>query len=363
MKTGSCGTFVISWSQTETDGVGCAPLDMLTVGAAWRWTGVAVRVDGPQNVLVLQEAEGAAELRRRAARMVRRLIGASLGRAQATEDEGGAGASLDDMGLADPEQGFVVTDGLQSHAVTLIDVPDTGTRLVMFMGSLPPEGRELWVVRVAIDRTHRGAGARHAGGVICFTPDTRIATPEGAKLIQHLRPGDLVQTRDDGPQPILWTGQRRMTGARLYAMPHLRPIRFRAGAFGIDRPDGDLLVSPQHRMLIRGPHARALFNSDEVLVAAEDLLNDRSVVVDHTIREVSYIHLLLERHSILFANGMESESFHPANTAFDSIEPSQRAGLLAVLPGIDSHPESYGDYARRNLSASEAAILRHQMAA
>nr|WP_291238881.1 Hint domain-containing protein [Gemmobacter sp.] len=321
-----------------------------------------VRVDGPQNVLVLEQAEGAAELRRRVARMVRRLIGASLGRPQAADQDGGAEAAPEDV-TAEPEQGFIVTDGHQSHAVTVIEVPDTGARLVMFVGELPPEGRDMWVVRVAIDRTHRGAGARHAGGVICFTPDTRIATPEGPKLIQHLRPGDRVLTRDDGPQPILWTGHRRMTGARLYAMPHLRPIRFRAGAFGTDRPDGDLLVSPQHRMLIRGPQARALFNSDEVLVAAEDLLNDRSVVVDHGAREVTYIHLLLERHSILFANGMESESFHPSNTALDTIEDNQRAGLLALLPGIEANPESYGDYARRNLSASEAAILRHDMAA
>ncbi|MBL8562000.1 MAG: Hint domain-containing protein [Gemmobacter sp.] len=319
-------------------------------------------MDGPQNVLVLEQAEGAAELRRRVARMVRRLIGASLGRPQAADQDGGAEAAPEDV-TAEPEQGFIVTDGHQSHAVTVIEVPDTGARLVMFVGELPPEGRDMWVVRVAIDRTHRGAGARHAGGVICFTPDTRIATPEGPKLIQHLRPGDRVLTRDDGPQPILWTGHRRMTGARLYAMPHLRPIRFRAGAFGTDRPDGDLLVSPQHRMLIRGPQARALFNSDEVLVAAEDLLNDRSVVVDHGAREVTYIHLLLERHSILFANGMESESFHPSNTALDTIEDNQRAGLLALLPGIEANPESYGDYARRNLSASEAAILRHDMAA
>lgn len=362
MKTGSRGTFVISWSQTETDGVPGAPLDMLTVGAAWRWTGVPVRVDGPQNVLVLEQAEGAADLRRRAARMVRRLIGASLGRPVVADQNGGAEAAPE-QDMAEPEQGFIVTDGHQSHAVTVIEVPDTGARLVMFVGELPPVGHDMWVVRVAIDRTHRGAGARHAGGVICFTPDTRIATAAGPKLIQHLRPGDTVLTRDDGPQPILWTGHRRMTGARLYAMPHLRPIRFRAGAFGTDRPDGDLLVSPQHRMLIRGPQARALFNSDEVLVAAEDLLNDRSVVVDHSAREVTYIHLLLERHSILFANGMESESFHPSNTALDTIEDSQRAGLLSLLPGIETNPESYGDYARRNLSASEAAILRHDMAA
>ncbi|HEX9857440.1 MAG TPA: hemolysin-type calcium-binding protein, partial [Paracoccaceae bacterium] len=69
MKTGSRGTFVISWSQTETDGLRAAPLDVLNVGAAWRWTGEPVRVDGPhQGLLILEGAEGAADIRKRAAR-------------------------------------------------------------------------------------------------------------------------------------------------------------------------------------------------------------------------------------------------------------------------------------------------------
>ena len=70
MKTGSLGTFVISWSQTEVDGLKAAPLDVLAVGTTWRWTGAAVRVDGPQGLLLLEGAEGAADIRKRAARMV-----------------------------------------------------------------------------------------------------------------------------------------------------------------------------------------------------------------------------------------------------------------------------------------------------
>jgi hypothetical protein len=367
MKTGSQGTFVISWSQTETDGLKAAPLDVLNVGATWRWTGQPVRVDGPQGLLVLNGAEGAADIRKRAARMVRRLVGAAIGQARLDEDQAPGPHSVGQHG-AEPndgqsEQGFIVTDGLQSYSVTLIDVPDTGARLAMFVGDLPMPEIDLWVVRTSIDRTQTAAGARTAGGVICFTPGTRIATPDGARLIEQLSPGDRILTKDNGPQEILWTGTRRMTGARLYAMPHLRPIRFRAGALGAGRPDGDLLVSPQHRMLIKGPAARALFNSAEVLVAAEDLLNDHSVTVDHQLREVSYIHILLDRHNIVFANGMETESFHPSNTALDTIEAAQRERLLGILPGIAENPHAYGDYARRNLSASEAAILRFDMVA
>jgi hypothetical protein len=66
---------------------------------------------------------------------------------------------------------------------------------------------------------------------------------------------------------------------------------------------------------------------------------------------VTYIHLLLDSHNVIFANGMETESFHPSNTALDTIDPKDRAGLLALVPGIEVNPHSYGDYARRNLSA------------
>lgn len=358
MITGSRGTFVISWTQTEVDGVAGAAIDLLTVGAAWRWTGSAVRVDGAADLLLLEAAEGAAEIRKRAARMVRRLIGTAIGR---PAEEGEELSDEDEEEV--PDQGFIVTDGVTSYALTIIPVPDSGTRLLMILGEVPPANRDLWVVRTSIDRARVAAGGREGGGVICFTPGTRIATPEGPKLIQALRPGDLVLTKDDGPQEVLWMGHRRMSGARLYAMPHLRPIRFRAGAMGLDLPEPDLIVSPAHRMLVKGAAAQALFGTSEVLVRAEDLINDNSIMVDLALREVTYVHILLERHNVVFANGIETESFHPSNTALEMIDQGQRAELQRIVPGIERRPDAYGDYARRNLSASEAALLRHDIAA
>ena len=242
MKTGSQGTFVISWSQTETDGIKAAPLDILAVGVPWRWSGVPVRLDAPQAVLVLDGAEGASELRRRAARMVRRLVGSAVGQDRAEKES--------DLDPDCPDQSFIVTDGLRSYTITLIAVPDTGALLLMVMGDMPPPDRDLWVMRMSIDRAEATAGARSAGGVICFTPDTLLDTPEGPRPIRSLRPGDRLLTRDNGPQEVLWIGHRRMTGARLYAMPHLRPIRLRSGALGQGRPDPDLSVGPQHRLLL-----------------------------------------------------------------------------------------------------------------
>jgi hypothetical protein len=357
MNTGSMGTFVISWSSVEIDGVQSAPVSLLNVGATWRYTGPVVRIDGPQEVLVLDDAEGMADTRRRAARIVRRIVGAALSDAAAKPGDG----AMADHSADIPEQSFVVTDGHHSYMLTLISVADTGSILLMVVGVLPPADQDLWVVRAALDNAQNVPGSQMAGGVICFTPDTILATEHGPRPIAQLQAGDRILTRDNGPQEILWRGHRRMTGARMHVMPHLRPIRFVRGALGIGQPDRDLLVSPQHRMLIKGAAAQALFNETEVLVSAQDLVNDRSIIVDRSLREVTYVHILLERHNIVWANGLETESFHPANTALDMVVDDQRADLLALLPNIAHDPHSYGDYARRNISTAQAAILRHEM--
>lgn len=82
---------------------------------------------------------------------------------------------------------------------------------------------------------------------------------------------------------MIWTGRRRISGARLFATPGLRPVRIRGGAFGIgqpdgDLPDGDLIVSPPHRMLVRGAAVVDAFNTPEALIAAEHMVNGGSAV-------------------------------------------------------------------------------------
>lgn len=356
MKPGYLGTFVISWTQTEIDGAKAAPVESLSTGACWRWTGEAVRVDGPNTLLLLTGAEGDTDLRLRAARMVRRLLGAAL-------EGGGAEAVLAPGDLPElPDQSFTVTDGISAYVVTLVELPGSGARLLMFAGRIPPRDTDLWLVDSTVDLRPEALRLPEPG-VICFTPGTLIDTPEGKRPVEALRPGDRVLTRDDGAQELHWIGARRMSGARLYALPHLRPVRLRAGAFGLHRPEGDLLLSPQHRVLIKGPAARALFNESEVLVQVIDLVNGTSVRQETSLPEVTYLHLMFERQQVIWANGVESESFHPASTETDTIAPEQRADLLRLFPGVDADPMRYGAFARRTLSASEAAILRHDLAA
>lgn len=149
-----------------------------------------------------------------------------------------------------------------------------------------------------------------------------------------------------------------MTGARLFAMPHLRPVRIRMGALGVERPDQELLVSPEHRMLITGALADDLFNTPEVLVAAKDLVDGRLISTDIFVRDVTYVHLLLPAHSVVWANGVATESFHPANAALQTLDSADRAQLLAQHPDLAFDPHTYGGYVRRSFTTSEAAILQ-----
>lgn len=356
MQAGFRGTFVISWSQTEVDGLDDPALSALRVGSVWSWRGDAICVDGPGGPLRLDGALGEAEMRRRAAGMVRRLVGAALDHA-ATGQPAHVDAETDL-----PENAFTVTDGARSFTVTLIGTAPGRPPLLMFLDALPPRETDLWVVDHTLPGVAPADPGRAPEQVICFTPGTRIATPCGPRPVEDLAEGDRVATKDSGPQEILWIGRRRIGGARLFAMPSLRPVRLSAGALGLRQPDATLCVSPAHRLVLRGARARALFNTDEVLVAARDLIDDRQVRIDHAAREVTYIHLLLPQHEVLWANGIETESFHPAGTQPEALAPDDRARLVAGLPGIDTDPFRYGPFARRSLSRSEAAILLSQAA-
>ncbi|WP_245890861.1 Hint domain-containing protein [Albidovulum aquaemixtae] len=183
---------------------------------------------------------------------------------------------------------------------------------------------------------------------VCFTSGTLIRVPGGEAPVESLRPGDLVETLDNGPQPVRWIGGRRVAGGGVFA-----PVRFAAGALGNDRP---LLVSPQHRMLVRGWLAELHFGEDEVLAAAIHLLGlagvDRCPMT-----EVAYVHLLLDRHEIVFAEGAPSESFHPGSRMLDE-DRALRAEIGAIFPGFWMRPPSERlRPARRVVSAREARML------
>ncbi|MCB5199326.1 Hint domain-containing protein [Loktanella sp. TSTF-M6] len=186
--------------------------------------------------------------------------------------------------------------------------------------------------------------------VPCFVAGTLIRTPLGDIPVEALEPGDLVDTMDDGAQPLRWVGRRTVA-----AEGALAPIAIAANALG---EHAALMLSPQHRVLLGDPLSSLLFGEDEVLVAAKDLVNDL------TIRprpggDVTYLHLMFDRHQVIWAEGLPTESFLPGPQMKKAFAREALEEITTLFPQIDwTSGRGYGPAARRTLKRFEARVFR-----
>lgn len=170
--------------------------------------------------------------------------------------------------------------------------------------------------------------------VPCFTSGTMIETADGLRAVEDIAVGDLVQTADHGLQKLRWTGRRELGAEELSSMPNLRPIRIRAGALGRQMPAHDLIVSPQHRILVRSRIAQRLFDANEVLVAAKQLLAIDGIEIAEDVEDVVYIHLMFDRHEVIYSNGAATESLYAGPEALRSIDVPARQELMTLFPAL-----------------------------
>ena len=187
------------------------------------------------------------------------------------------------------------------------------------------------------------------GVVVCFAKGTLIETNLGDKPIETLAAGDLVRTLDHDFQPVRWIGSVRRP-----AIGTLAPVMIRKGVLGNRR---DLMVSPQHRMLLTGWRAELFFGASEVLTTAKSLINDRDVFrVEGGF--VEYFHILFDKHEIIFAEGAPSESFYPAAVGAQALPKETRDEILTLFPHLGTVGfAGYGASARGSLKRNEAALM------
>lgn len=185
--------------------------------------------------------------------------------------------------------------------------------------------------------------------VPCFVAGTLIRTPDGEVPVEDLAPGDLVETQDNGPQPLRWIGRRQVaaTGA-------MAPVRIAAHTYGDHQ---DLMVSPQHRILIRDGLSELLFGEPEVLVPAKHLVNGRTVTRQAG-GTVDYVHLLFDSHQVVFSAGLPTESFLPGPQTAGMFEADVLAEICGLFPELDpATGAGYGAAVRPTLTGYEARVL------
>lgn len=191
----------------------------------------------------------------------------------------------------------------------------------------------------------------------CFTPGTLIATPKGEVAVESLRPGDRVITRDNGIQEIRWTGKKAMDWGALVANPHLRPIMIRQGSLGNGLPERDMMVSPNHRVLVANDRTALYFDEHEVLVAAKHLVGARGIFEVESVG-TSYIHFMFDQHEVVLSNGAWTESFQPGDYTLKGMGNAQRNEIFELFPELKT-TEGLEGYmaARRTLKKHEARLL------
>ena len=159
----------------------------------------------------------------------------------------------------------------------------------------------------------------------CFVEGTRLTLANGEqKSVEDIAVGDMLATRDNGPKPVKWIGRRTVQGRGAFA-----PIVIETGALGNSR---QLVVSPQHRMLLTGWRCEMYFGEPEMLCAAVHICNDTNVRRDER-DAVTYYHIMLDQHEIIYAEDIPTESFFPGDYICKA-DRQTYLELMALMPEL-----------------------------
>ncbi|MCK0142504.1 Hint domain-containing protein [Aliiroseovarius sp. F20344] len=170
------------------------------------------------------------------------------------------------------------------------------------------------------------------GSIPCLTGGTLVRTADGARLVEDLLPGTLVETFGGSHRPIAHVLHRHITKTDLQENARLYPVRICKGALGQGLPIRDLLVSRQHRMLVTSPIVKRMFGVSEVLIAAIKLTDLPGIYVDMSVTSVTYYHIVMEEHLVLFAEGAPTESLLLGPEALKSLPPASLQELREIFP-------------------------------
>lgn len=175
-----------------------------------------------------------------------------------------------------------------------------------------------------------------------------IRTPCGLRRIEIIRPGDLVVTRANGLQPVQMVWKRTLTREQIERHPDLAPIRLKPRAIGPMMPQRDLLVAPDHRLLIPGFRLAGLPADQCVLAEARELsgLSD-DVHTDTSMESVSFFQLVFDCHQVFAANGLPVESFLPDATGVMQLDSTHHGALVDRFPELATNPMSFPPSAYR----------------
>ena len=182
-----------------------------------------------------------------------------------------------------------MTPGLRGTAVSETDPGSAISLWTRIISSVIP-------IEIVLYRTHGDCMSRclAAGSMLRVTPFAEVAVEDIQESSEIITSRNGIETAE----PVRWVGRRHLDLTRHTRPEEVAPVRIRAGAVAERRPSRDLLVSPEHAILV-----------DNVLIQARALINGGSIVQERATSAVTYYHIELESHGVVFANDLAVESY------------------------------------------------------
>jgi Hint domain len=245
--------------------------------------------------------------------------------------------SQQDVALAAPlsMHGTIVNFGLGA-TIDLLNTPVTGFNFNAGVLTVLDNTSTVAVLNVPgpfqqnsfLHNSDNGTGTFITTNVPCFTAGTRIRTCAGEVAVERLSVGDRLPTLLRGEnERVIWIGCRRVDCARHPQPEKVWPVRVSAHAFGLGMPQRDLLLSPDHAVLVR-----------DVLVPVRYLVNGVTIV--QTPRpDITYYHVELAQHDVIWAEGLPAESYLDSG---DRSNFSNSGEVVTLHPNFADLWEAYG---------------------
>lgn len=171
---------------------------------------------------------------------------------------------------------------------------------------------------------------------------TNLRTPCGLRRIELIRPGDLIVTRSDGLLPVRLVWQREVSGPDMVQDISLAPVRLKPRAIGPGAPQSELLLAPDHRVLVPGFKIEGQARDKPGLVRAQELAGTCAEIQTVCgLQTMRYFQLVFDRHVVLAANGLPVESFLANPAAIAALSDEMRTALVNQFPLLRQQPNGY----------------------
>ncbi|WP_282153330.1 Hint domain-containing protein [Ruegeria atlantica] len=255
--------------------------------------------------------------------------------------DGGSPQTFDSLAVFNATISY--TDGTPATTITAVIFQDTDGNLYLapeFTNNSDQTALLAGPIEsISLDTLVRASSAGLTGNraetdFLCLCAGTAVQTALGERCVEELDVGDMIETLDHGLQPIRWIGRRFFDRDTLCSFPKLRPVRLKVGSLNNKLPKRDLLVSRQHRILVRSKIAKRMFNETEVLIPAIKLTSLPGVFVEAEMEAVEYYHLLFDCHEVIFTEGAPTESLFTGPEALKSLSAEAREEIFEIFPEI-----------------------------